>query len=229
MCIECIYYSKGQCSPKYIGTNCCQNIPFSCVLSAHIGPKAKPKRVRYDDLPPVPLSVGYEGEVALSGWLGMGVYGFGGSEQQQQQQQGDVGGGGFGNECVYDGDLGGQVLGVGVGEVALAVVSKLNVMTGRTANASHKWRKQEAMFVCPILGCGSTFTRSFNLEGWFEFLFFSFVLFFCSLRFSFPFPFLLLTCLLFRFSSLGYGDHKKLISSPNRPHLLTQRRKTIPV
>lgn len=45
------------------------------------------------------------------------------------------------------------------------VISKPNVTTGRTANASHRRRKQEATFVCPIPGCGSTFTRSFNLKG----------------------------------------------------------------
>lgn len=44
-------------------------------------------------------------------------------------------------------------------------VPKQTVTTGRTANASHKRRKQEATFVCPIHGCGSTFTRSFNLKG----------------------------------------------------------------
>ncbi|KAH8822824.1 hypothetical protein DL96DRAFT_1470336 [Flagelloscypha sp. PMI_526] len=45
------------------------------------------------------------------------------------------------------------------------LVAKPNVTTGRTANASHKRRKQEATFVCPVPGCGSTFTRSFNLKG----------------------------------------------------------------
>ncbi|KAJ3992989.1 hypothetical protein F5050DRAFT_822011 [Lentinula boryana] len=45
------------------------------------------------------------------------------------------------------------------------VVSKPNVTTGRTAKASHNRRKQEATFVCPVPGCGSTFTRSFNLKG----------------------------------------------------------------
>ncbi|KAF8222070.1 hypothetical protein L208DRAFT_1324445 [Tricholoma matsutake] len=48
---------------------------------------------------------------------------------------------------------------------SIASVSKPNVTTGRTANASHKRRKQEATFVCPVQGCGSTFTRSFNLKG----------------------------------------------------------------
>ncbi|XP_006459560.1 hypothetical protein AGABI2DRAFT_66005 [Agaricus bisporus var. bisporus H97] len=44
-------------------------------------------------------------------------------------------------------------------------VPKPTVTTGRTANASHRRRKQDAPFVCPIAGCGSTFTRSFNLKG----------------------------------------------------------------
>jgi hypothetical protein len=50
------------------------------------------------------------------------------------------------------------------------VVSKPTVTTGRTANASHKRRKQEATFCCPVPKCGSTFTRSFNLRGAFLFL-----------------------------------------------------------
>ncbi|KAJ7757753.1 hypothetical protein DFH07DRAFT_919579 [Mycena maculata] len=45
------------------------------------------------------------------------------------------------------------------------VVSKQNVTTVRTSKASHNRRKQEATFVCPVPGCGSTFTRSFNLKG----------------------------------------------------------------
>ena len=55
---------------------------------------------------------------------------------------------------------------LGAGGATQLVVSKPNVTTGRTANASHKRRKQEATFVCPVPGCGSTFTRSFNLKGW---------------------------------------------------------------
>ncbi|KAF7374415.1 Calcineurin responsive transcriptional factor [Mycena sanguinolenta] len=45
------------------------------------------------------------------------------------------------------------------------VVSKQNVTTVRTIKASHNRRKQEATFICPVPGCGSTFTRSFNLKG----------------------------------------------------------------
>ncbi|KAJ7067273.1 hypothetical protein C8F01DRAFT_980206 [Mycena amicta] len=44
-------------------------------------------------------------------------------------------------------------------------VSKPNVTTVRTSKASHNRRKQEATFICPVPGCGSTFTRSFNLKG----------------------------------------------------------------
>ena len=35
----------------------------------------------------------------------------------------------------------------------------------RTIDASHRRRKQDAKFLCPVPGCGSTFTRSFNLKG----------------------------------------------------------------
>jgi len=56
-------------------------------------------------------------------------------------------------------------VGVGRGMEVGAVVSKPNVTTGRTANASRIRRKQEANFMCPVPGCGSTFTRSFNLKG----------------------------------------------------------------
>jgi len=48
---------------------------------------------------------------------------------------------------------------------SVVAVSKPNVTTGRTANASRIRRKQEANFMCPVPGCGSTFTRSFNLKG----------------------------------------------------------------
>ncbi|SJL09919.1 uncharacterized protein ARMOST_13300 [Armillaria ostoyae] len=51
------------------------------------------------------------------------------------------------------------------GQTFPLVVSKQNVTTGRTAKASHNRRKQDATFMCPVPGCGSTFTRSFNLKG----------------------------------------------------------------
>ena len=47
-------------------------------------------------------------------------------------------------------------------------VSKQTVTSERTAGASHRRRKQDANFLCPVPGCGSTFTRSFNLKGVFN-------------------------------------------------------------
>ncbi|OCH88564.1 hypothetical protein OBBRIDRAFT_734177 [Obba rivulosa] len=44
-------------------------------------------------------------------------------------------------------------------------VAKVNVTTPSTADASQKRRKQPANFACPVPGCGSTFTRHFNLKG----------------------------------------------------------------
>jgi len=46
-----------------------------------------------------------------------------------------------------------------------APVAKHNVTTNRTASASHRRRKQDANFACTVPGCGSTFTRGFNLKG----------------------------------------------------------------
>ncbi|KXN81450.1 Serine/threonine-protein kinase HT1 [Leucoagaricus sp. SymC.cos] len=53
----------------------------------------------------------------------------------------------------------------GLSPIPDAFFPKPIVTTGRTASIVHKRRKQEATFVCPIPGCGSTFTRSFNLKG----------------------------------------------------------------
>lgn len=48
-------------------------------------------------------------------------------------------------------------------------VAKQNVTTTATADASMKRRINEAKFVCDVPGCGSTFTRHFNLKGAFVF------------------------------------------------------------
>jgi Zinc finger, C2H2 type len=50
-------------------------------------------------------------------------------------------------------------------DVLPSQIPKVNVTTGRTANASHRRRKQDANFACTVPGCGSTFTRGFNLKG----------------------------------------------------------------
>jgi hypothetical protein len=44
-------------------------------------------------------------------------------------------------------------------------VSRQNVTTTATYEASVRRRKTEANFVCPVPNCGSTFTRHFNLKG----------------------------------------------------------------
>ncbi|KAF7374411.1 hypothetical protein MSAN_00325200 [Mycena sanguinolenta] len=53
---------------------------------------------------------------------------------------------------------------VGNGAPSL-VASKQNVTTVHTIKASYNRCKREATFICPVPGCGSTFTRSFNLQG----------------------------------------------------------------
>ncbi|TFK73920.1 hypothetical protein BDN72DRAFT_893633 [Pluteus cervinus] len=44
-------------------------------------------------------------------------------------------------------------------------VEKLQVTTSATQLASASRRRNEAHFLCPVPGCGSTFTRRFNLRG----------------------------------------------------------------
>ncbi|PFH53821.1 hypothetical protein AMATHDRAFT_54357 [Amanita thiersii Skay4041] len=44
-------------------------------------------------------------------------------------------------------------------------VEKLQVTTSATQMASASRRRNEAHFICPVPGCGSTFTRRFNLRG----------------------------------------------------------------
>lgn len=46
-------------------------------------------------------------------------------------------------------------------------VEKQQVTTSATQLASASRRRNEAHFVCPVPGCGSTFTRRFNLRGTF--------------------------------------------------------------
>lgn len=44
-------------------------------------------------------------------------------------------------------------------------VEKQTVTTTATQAASASRRRNEAMYMCPVPGCGSTFTRRFNLRG----------------------------------------------------------------
>jgi hypothetical protein len=117
---------------------------------------------RYDELPNVALS----GRHLLDTDTGLE------SLLLQDQRTGRSGGGGGGSgggggTSAVGGERVGLATGNGSSTVATStiVVSKPNVTTGRTANASHKRRKQEATFSCPVPNCGSTFTRHFNLKG----------------------------------------------------------------
>jgi hypothetical protein len=51
------------------------------------------------------------------------------------------------------------------GETPNLAVARPNVTTTATADASMKRRINDAKFQCPVPGCGSTFTRHFNLKG----------------------------------------------------------------
>ena len=53
----------------------------------------------------------------------------------------------------------------GINSSSSVTVSKPNVTTTATAEASERRRKTDANFACPVPGCGSTFTRHFNLKG----------------------------------------------------------------
>lgn len=59
----------------------------------------------------------------------------------------------------------GALSGVGPDGNPWSKVERQQVTTPATAKASEGRRKGEASFVCPVPGCGSTFTRHFNLKG----------------------------------------------------------------
>ncbi|CAL1717290.1 unnamed protein product [Somion occarium] len=62
--------------------------------------------------------------------------------------------------------VGGMSVPVSTGDAVVPmIVNKANVTTPSTADASKRRRKQPANFACPVPGCGSTFTRHFNLKG----------------------------------------------------------------
>ena len=60
--------------------------------------------------------------------------------------------------------------GVGVGPMNTTNPQGKLVTTKATHDASLAPRKNEPGFTCPVPGCGSTFTRSFNLKGEFHVL-----------------------------------------------------------
>ena len=107
------------------------------------------------DLGEPPVSAGFSEEVGLSG---RGTYsgldaGTGGSQKAESVVSNNNG------ERKPRSHLG------TASDILPSQIPKVNVTTGRTANASHRRRKQDANFACTVPGCGSTFTRGFNLKG----------------------------------------------------------------
>ena len=166
--------------------------PGSNRVSPYPSPKASPRPGlgdlpgpgTYDDI--VGTGVG-----RVSGWMGAGNQHL--SVQQQQQQHVNGAGNMFGldspplgmmprmtanmsgpgqNHTGFLGAVGfsGLESSVSVSPGRARNVRKSNVTTERTRKASVNRRKADAPFVCSVPGCGSTFTRSFNLKGEHDFL-----------------------------------------------------------
>lgn len=148
----------------------------SARASPYPSPNASP-RGRYDQLPPSgpivgfpgPSSTGhhspylapkdefleyqspsYSGAIPITGVMGPGVSGMGGLGAGSIGAMGGVSGAATGSPASTAGGF---------------PPPKPTVTTPRTSIASSKRRKQEATFHCPVLGCNSSFTRSFNLKG----------------------------------------------------------------
>lgn len=156
--------------------------PGSNRVSPYPSPKASP-RPNLGDLPGYDDMVG-TGRVG-GNWMGAGNQHLSVQQQQQQQQHGNgnlFGGldasphgmmprmgmtNGPGQTVGFHGAVGfGGLDGGPVSQGRAARnVRKNNVTTERTRKASVNRRKADAPFVCTVPGCGSTFTRSFNLKG----------------------------------------------------------------
>ena len=139
--------------------------PGSSRASPYPSPNASPL-LGYDSLPPIPsiqslpppTSMGRGRPVSMPAY-GASTYGIppGGIGELSQQI----------NAGSNLSDIGSTLNGGSVHGVnsSATVVSKPNVTTSATAEASERRRKTDANFACPVPGCGSTFTRHFNLKG----------------------------------------------------------------
>ena len=158
--------------------------PGSNRVSPYPSPKASP-RPNLGDLPGPGAYDDMVGTGRVNSWMGAGNQHL--SIQQQQQQQHGNGnlfggldpsphimprmtsgmGGGHGQTVGFHGAVGFSGLDGGPVSQGRAArnVRKNNVTTERTRKASVNRRKADAPFVCTVPGCGSTFTRSFNLKG----------------------------------------------------------------
>ena len=141
--------------------------PGSGRASPYPSPHASPS-LSYDPLPSIPslqslpVSSGMgRGRPTSMPAYGASSYGIppGGIGELNQQQQNS------GNGLLDEGpSLSGKSV-HGINSTTPVPVSKPNVTTTATAEASERRRKTDANFACPVPGCGSTFTRHFNLKG----------------------------------------------------------------
>ena len=131
--------------------------PGSSRPSPYPSPSASPL-LGYDPLPPIPspqsLPDGRGRPVSMPAY-GPPSYGGIGELSQQLDTGSNLS------------EIGSTLNGKSVKHAAAvnSVVSKQNVTTTATAEASERRRKTDANFACPVPGCGSTFTRHFNLKG----------------------------------------------------------------
>lgn len=128
--------------------------PGSSRASPYPSPNASPL-LDYDPLPSIPnlqtLPDSSRGRPVSMPAYGAPSYGGIGELSQQLNTGGNLS------------DIGSTLNGKPVKHAA--AVSKQNVTTTATAEASERRRKTDANFACPVPGCGSTFTRHFNLKG----------------------------------------------------------------
>ncbi|CDO69718.1 hypothetical protein BN946_scf184687.g3 [Trametes cinnabarina] len=136
----------------------------SARASPYPSPSASP-RPGYGALPSshdVGLSgLGGMGGMGMGMGMGMGAGAMGGMQRSLSGQMG-IGSPGMGPGDMMKGSV--TTVDMPGAEVPINV-TRPHVTTPSTAAASHGRRKQPANFACPVPGCGSTFTRHFNLKG----------------------------------------------------------------
>jgi len=132
--------------------------PGSARISPYPSPRTSPL-LAYDSLPfiPTPQSIPVSSGMGRGSPVSMPAYG----ASSYDIPPGGIGElGTWGNLSDTLGDK--PIQGI---NSAFAIVGKPNVTTTATAEASERRRKTDANFACPVPGCGSTFTKHFNLKG----------------------------------------------------------------
>ena len=132
--------------------------PGSARISPYPSPRTSPL-LTYDSLPfiPTPQSITVSSGMGRGRPVSMPAYGAS-SYGIPPGGIGELGAGGNLSDTLGDKPT------QGINSTS-AIVSKPNVTTTATAEASERRRKTDANFACPVPGCGSTFTRHFNLKG----------------------------------------------------------------